>query len=122
MSDHHSRCQKALAWDIPNVPCTCPRGWPRKAVAPRTPEPTPAREIEKQQAVIDKMADAVSASNQRNRELEAEAQALRAGLTEALEHYGNLAYSELKPSPYYDREEAKITRLSALLSPAQEAP
>jgi hypothetical protein len=51
---------------------------------------------------------------------EAEAQALRAGLTEALEHYGNLAYSELKPSPYYDREEAKITRLSALLSPAQE--
>jgi hypothetical protein len=53
-------------------------------------------------------------------ELEAEAQALRAGLTEALEHYGNLAYSELKPSPYYDREEAKITRLSALLSPAQE--
>jgi hypothetical protein len=37
-----------------------------------------------------------------------------------LEHYGNLAYSELKPSPYYDREEAKITRLSALLSPAQE--
>jgi hypothetical protein len=77
MSDHHSRCQKALAWDIPNVPCTCPRGWPRKAVAPRTPEPTPAREIEKRQAVIDKMADAVSASNQRNRELEAEAQALR---------------------------------------------
>jgi chromosome segregation ATPase len=54
--------------------------------------------------------------------LEAEAQALRAGLTEALEHYGNLAYSELKPSPYYDREEAKITRLLALLSPAQEAP
>jgi hypothetical protein len=53
---------------------------------------------------------------------EAEAQALRAGLTEALEHYGNLAYSELKPSPYYDREEAKITRLAALLSPAQEAP
>jgi hypothetical protein len=56
----------------------------------------------------------------RTAKLEAEAQALRAGLTEALEHYGNLAYSELKPSPYYDREEAKITRLSALLSPAQE--
>jgi hypothetical protein len=46
MSDHHSRCQKALAWDIPNVPCTCPRGWPRKAVAPRTPEPTPASACE----------------------------------------------------------------------------
>jgi hypothetical protein len=64
----------------------------------------------------------VAEHKQADEAAEAEAQALRAGLTEALEHYGNLAYSELKPSPYYDREEAKITRLSALLSPAQEAP
>lgn len=26
---HHVRCPIALAWDIPNVPCECPRGWPK---------------------------------------------------------------------------------------------
>ena len=26
---HHNSCPKALAWDIPNVPCECPKGWPR---------------------------------------------------------------------------------------------
>ena len=27
---HHARCMRDKAWDIENVPCTCPRGWPRK--------------------------------------------------------------------------------------------
>jgi hypothetical protein len=40
---HHAKCPKALAWDIPHVPCTCPRGWPRKSKPgqqpPEKPEP-----------------------------------------------------------------------------------
>lgn len=27
--EHHGKCPSAQAWDIPNVPCDCPRGWPR---------------------------------------------------------------------------------------------
>lgn len=29
MKIHHSKCPRALAWDINGVPCECPRGWPR---------------------------------------------------------------------------------------------
>ena len=29
MKDHHGKCAKAQAWDVPGVPCTCPPGWPR---------------------------------------------------------------------------------------------
>ena len=31
MLDHHGCCPNSLAWDIPDVPCDCPPGWPRKA-------------------------------------------------------------------------------------------
>lgn len=31
MKDHHGKCAKAQAWDIEDVPCTCPRGWPRES-------------------------------------------------------------------------------------------
>src|SRR5574343_437356 len=27
--EHHFSCPKTQAWDIDNVPCSCPRGWPR---------------------------------------------------------------------------------------------
>ncbi len=27
--DHHGSCPASQAWDIPNVPCSCPSGWPR---------------------------------------------------------------------------------------------
>lgn len=27
---HHGSCSKSLAWDIADVPCHCPRFWPRK--------------------------------------------------------------------------------------------
>lgn len=27
---HHSRCWQSQAWDVDNVPCSCPSGWPRK--------------------------------------------------------------------------------------------
>jgi hypothetical protein len=27
---HHASCPVAQAWDIPNVPCECPRFWPRE--------------------------------------------------------------------------------------------
>lgn len=30
MKEHHAKCPKAQAWDIANVPCGCPNGWPRK--------------------------------------------------------------------------------------------
>lgn len=30
MLNHHGKCPAAQAWDIPNVPCSCPPGWPRQ--------------------------------------------------------------------------------------------
>lgn len=28
---HHTKCQ-TQAWDTENVPCDCPRGWPRRSL------------------------------------------------------------------------------------------
>lgn len=27
--EHHAKCMCAQAWDVEQVPCSCPRGWPR---------------------------------------------------------------------------------------------
>lgn len=27
---HHPSCPKSLAWDIEDVPCECPKFWPRR--------------------------------------------------------------------------------------------
>lgn len=40
---HHGRCPQALAWDIPNVPCECPPGWPRKKPMTQPSQPQAER-------------------------------------------------------------------------------
>ena len=43
MKVHHGSCPKALAWDIPDVPCSCPPGWPQTREQFRDgPPPDPA--------------------------------------------------------------------------------
>ncbi len=48
--DHHGTCPRAQAWDVADVPCRCPKGWPtrRRRVhvegQPGTPSPhSPSR-------------------------------------------------------------------------------
>jgi len=50
---HHGSCPCALAWDIPNVPCTCPRGWPRHEKPKVAGKPSPAEERAIERAILD---------------------------------------------------------------------
>src|SRR5574343_311723 len=43
--EHHFSCPKTQAWDIDNVPCSCPRGWPRTPYAMPLPADVAAQEI-----------------------------------------------------------------------------